>query len=68
MAVSPMQGHGVVHATVVGKDADHVTTCQFIRGLLEKLDELDAKDAEKDTDTDPLPWMLIMDNDKQVRR
>ena len=39
MAVSP--DYGLVYAMVVCKDADQVTTCQYLRGLAKELKKLD---------------------------
>lgn len=53
--------HGLVHAMVVSKDADQVTTRQFVEGLVDTLARLD----EQRHRGDERPWLVIMDNDKQ---
>ena len=53
--------HGVLHAMVVSKDADQVTTRQFFEGLVDSLIVAQAEHGPGDR----RPVLLVMDNDKQ---
>ena len=66
MAVSPQ--HRVLHSAVLPKATDHVTTAEFLQGVLDKLAELDKqRDIEGDADADRRRWMLVLDHDKHHR-